>query len=166
MDRQPNSITPKALYARLGTKAAPIVADVRDDAELAVSEVLLAGAVRHPPERIAEWLPPDREVVTCCADGTGPGQKAAAALRLKGVQARFLEGGLAGWTKLGLPTRRNIGSSPGKWVTRERPKIDRIACPWLARRFVDPLAEFIYVPKEQVLTAAQRLGATPYDIDG
>ncbi len=53
-----------------------------------------------------------------------------------------------------------------KWITRERPKIDRIACPWLIKRFVDPEAEFIYVPKEQVFIEAEILGAIPYDIPG
>ncbi len=53
-----------------------------------------------------------------------------------------------------------------KWITRERPKIDRIACPWLIRRFIETNAEFIYVPTEQVFTAAKDIGATPYDIPG
>jgi hypothetical protein len=53
-----------------------------------------------------------------------------------------------------------------KWITRERPKIDRIACPWLIRNFVDPQAEFIYVPKEEVFEKAQALNAIPYDIPG
>ncbi|HET6608472.1 MAG TPA: chromate resistance protein ChrB domain-containing protein [Rhodopila sp.] len=53
-----------------------------------------------------------------------------------------------------------------KWVTRERPKIDRIACPWLIRRFIEPDAEFLYVPTERVFTVARESGATPYDIPG
>lgn len=53
-----------------------------------------------------------------------------------------------------------------KWITRERPKIDRIACPWLIARFVDKEAEFIYVPTEMVLEKAAELGAIPYDIAG
>jgi hypothetical protein len=53
-----------------------------------------------------------------------------------------------------------------KWVTRERPKIDRIACPWLVARFIDPEAEFLYVPPAQVLPVAQATGAVPYDIPG
>ena len=53
-----------------------------------------------------------------------------------------------------------------KWITRERPKIDRIACPWLIKRFVDADAEFIYVPKEQVFEQAEKLDAIPYDIPG
>ena len=53
-----------------------------------------------------------------------------------------------------------------KWVTRERPKIDRIACPWLILRFIDRDAEFLYVPATEVLTVAEAQGATPYDIPG
>ena len=51
-----------------------------------------------------------------------------------------------------------------KWITRERPKIDRIACPWLIQRFVDPQAEFLYVPSGKVLDDARRLEAIPYDV--
>jgi hypothetical protein len=53
-----------------------------------------------------------------------------------------------------------------KWITRERPKIDRIACPWLIKRFVDPEAEFVYVAKDKVFEDAQKLNAIPYDIPG
>jgi len=53
-----------------------------------------------------------------------------------------------------------------KWVTRERPKIDRIACPWLIARFIDKDAEFLYVPADQVLKVAEATGAIPYDIPG
>ena len=53
-----------------------------------------------------------------------------------------------------------------KWVTRERPKIDRIACPWLVTRFIDPAAEFLFVPPADVATVAQASGAIPYDVEG
>lgn len=53
-----------------------------------------------------------------------------------------------------------------KWITRERPKIDRIACPWLIARFIDPDAEFLYVAADQVLTLASERGAIPYDVPG
>jgi len=53
-----------------------------------------------------------------------------------------------------------------KWVTRERPKIDRIACPWLIERFIEKQPEFLYVPADRVLTTAQETGAVPYDIPG
>ena len=53
-----------------------------------------------------------------------------------------------------------------KWVTRARPKVDRIACPWLIKRFIDPQAEFLYVPTDQISEVAAREGATPYDTAG
>jgi hypothetical protein len=53
-----------------------------------------------------------------------------------------------------------------KWITRERPKIDRIACPWLILRFIDPKAEFLYVPAADVIRIAESTGATPFDVEG
>src|SRR6476661_8813719 len=57
-------------------------------------------------------------------------------------------------------------AGPSRWITRERPKIDRIACPWLVFRFIDPQAEFVYVPPDRVLAEAERLNAECYDIPG
>jgi hypothetical protein len=51
-----------------------------------------------------------------------------------------------------------------KWITRERVKVDRVACPWLIKKFVDPKAEFLFVPPDQVLAVAEREGATPFDV--
>ena len=168
MDRR-NSISPDTLYAKFGSEAAPNIIDVRRDADFAGAETLVAGAFHRSPDAVEEWrtdLPSGRQVVTYCVHGRDISQGVAAALHLIGVEANFLEGGIADWAQRGLPTHRNIGSSPGKWVTREHPKIDRIACPWLIRRFIDPNAEFIYVPKDQVLAVARQTGGTPYDIDG
>src|SRR6476661_4977312 len=53
---------------------------------------------------------------------------------------------------------------PSKWITRERPKIDRIACPWLIKRFIDTDAEILYVPFQDVKTTAEKTGAIPFDI--
>ncbi len=62
--------------------------------------------------------------------------------------------------------RSDRGQIAMKWVTRERPKVDRIACPWLIARFIDPQAEFLFVPAAYVLQVAKERGATPYDIPG
>jgi hypothetical protein len=62
---------------------------------------------------------------------------------------------------LGVP-----GQPASRWVTRERPQVERIACPWLIRRFIDPRAEFFYVPPHQVLTKATELQAVPFDVPG
>jgi rhodanese-related sulfurtransferase len=163
------SISPHDLYTRLGTASAPIVVDVRRDADFAGADRLIASAIHRPPEDVELWgkdLPAERAVVVHCVRGHDVSQRAAAALRAAGIDAAYLEGGIDGWTEQKLPTRRKIGAASGKWVTRERPKIDRIACPWLIRRFIDPSAEFIYVPTTQVLAVAKQIGGTPYDIEG
>ena len=51
-----------------------------------------------------------------------------------------------------------------RWITRERPRVDRVACPWLIERFIDKDAEFVYVPRDRVIAEAERLGATAYDV--
>jgi hypothetical protein len=85
-----------------------------------------------------------------------------------GHPASMLEGGLEAWIRAGYPTvkARPDLSVPGgsKWVTRERPKIDRLACPWLVRRFIDPGAAFFYTPAHLVRSESQALRAEPYDI--
>src|SRR5258706_12926917 len=74
-------------------------------------------------------------------------------------------------TKVQYRASIRVGCSGGQekdmdWVTRERPKIDRIACPWLVLRFIDPQAEILYVPATQVLSVAQATGALPFDVPG
>jgi rhodanese-related sulfurtransferase len=163
------SISPADLYARLGTAAAPSVVDVRRAADFATAGELIVSAFHRNPDTVEQWprdLPGGRQVVVHCVHGRQVSQGVAAALRAAGVDALYLQDGIAGWIAEGLPTRRRLGASPGKWVTREHPKIDRIACPWLIRRFVDPQAEFIYVPAKEVLDVAKATGATPYDIGG
>lgn len=161
--------TPQDLYRQIGTAAAPLVIDVRRSDAFDADDGLIVGAIRRLPEDVERWrrdLPPGRDVVVYCAKGQEVGRDTAAALAAAGIGAAYLEGGMARWRELGLPTRRRIGSGPSRWVTRERPKVDRIACPWLVRRFVDPEAEFIYVPSDAVRDTAARLGGTPYDIPG
>lgn len=169
MDGLPGSIFPHDLYARLGTTAAPIVIDVRRPPAFTQAPTLIASAYARPPEEVDRWrdeLQRNRPVVVYCVHGHEVSQNTAAALRAAGLDARYLEGGIEAWESARLPTRRKIGASPGKWVTRERPKIDRIACPWLIKRFIDPAAEFIYVPAPEVFAVANATGATPYDVDG
>jgi rhodanese-related sulfurtransferase len=169
MEQARHSISPADLYARLGTAAAPVVVDVRRPADFAKADALIVSAFHCAPDDVARWqeqLPDGRQVVVHCVHGHQVSQTAAAALRAAGIDALYLEGGIAEWTEQGFPTQRIIGATPGKWVTRQRPKIDRIACPWLIRRFIDPRAEFIYVPTPQVLAVAKEIGGTPYDIDG
>ena len=169
MDGQQPSISPQDLYARLGTAASPIVVDVRRAADFATADSLVTSAFHRSPEEVEGWrkdLPAGHPIVAYCVHGHKVSQGVTAALRAAGVDATYLDGGIAGWAENQLPTRRKIGASPGKWVTREHPKIDRIACPWLVRPFIDPNAEFIYVPTNRVLAVAKETGGIPYDIDG
>jgi hypothetical protein len=130
---------------------------------------LIAGATRRDPEQVQDWhgkLPTGRPVVVYCTHGHEVSQSAAQALRDAGIDARYLEQGIAGWVQERLPTRSKTPQGGPIWVTRERPKIDRIACPWLIRRFIDPEAQFLYVPTERVFAVADEAGATAFDIPG
>jgi rhodanese-related sulfurtransferase len=164
-----SSISPAELYGRLGTASAPAVIDVRRPADFATASELIISVYHRDPDKVEQWgkeLPLGRQVIVHCVHGREVSQDVAAALRAAGADAAYLQDGIGGWIAKGLPTHRTIGATPGKWVTRERPKIDRIACPWPIRRFIDPQAEFIYVPTKDVLDIAKATGATPYDIEG
>jgi rhodanese-related sulfurtransferase len=161
------AITNSELYSRLGTAKAPLLIDVRRAAAFDSDERRIIGACRYLPDDVAAWggrLAKDRPVVAYCARGHEVSQGVATALRQVGLQASYLEGGIEGWKERNLPTRRKRGLAENKWVTREHPKIDRIACPWLVSRFINPEAEFIYVPANDVAKVAEDIGGTPYDI--
>ena len=162
------------LARRFGGLAAPIVVDVRTEPDLAADPVMLPGSFRGDPERLGSWsvaLPPGAQVIVYCAHGGAVSQNAAAALRGIGLEARSLAGGVEAWRAQGGPLVAareppRLEDKPSAWVTRERPKIDRIACPWLIRRFVDPRAVFLYVPVAEVERIAETTKAVPYDVSG
>jgi rhodanese-related sulfurtransferase len=177
MDTVSPPISPSDLFANFGTGASPLVIDVRRRAALEADTAMIAGATWRDPFDVPDWekyLPRHRPVVLYCVHGHEISRNAVAALRLAGVDARYLEGGIEAWRSLGAPTvtRRlspAIPSGPGKpsvWVTRERPKIDRIACPWLVRRFIDPFAEFVFVPEPAVRAKAAECGGVTFDVPG
>ncbi|AMO25369.1 sulfurtransferase/chromate resistance protein [Ramlibacter solisilvae] len=170
----PSSISPQDFIDRLGTPEAPWVLDVRRDERFAESDRMAPRAQRCAPQDLARLAREHaaREVVVYCVHGHEVGQDAAAQLNAAGWRARWLEGGFEGLVAAGLPTLRKrpdlglASGQPSRWITRARPKIDRIACPWLIRRFIDPQAQFFYVPTGQVFAEARRLQAVPYDIPG
>jgi len=167
------SISLEEFSARVGTAGHPLVFDVRREQAFIDSPVIVPTA-RWRDHRLADtWgqgLPAGREVAVYCVHGHQVSQSAAALLRGLGVPARYLEGGIEAYRHAGGPTvdRSAIpggpAGRPSRWVTRERPKIDRIACPWFIRRFIDSQAEFYYVAPEWVKDAATELAAVPYDI--
>jgi hypothetical protein len=111
-----------------------------------------------------------RRIVVACKAGKELSQFITAALRSAGYDAAMLEGGSFAWAGAGLPEvdratlARLAPQRPSVWVTRRRPKIDRIACPWLIRRFIDPQAKFIFVDPAYVAAAAAEFGGIPFDI--
>jgi len=163
-----NAISASDLREQLSGGVPPIVIDVRRRAAFMASDEIVIGALRRDPEKAGTWaktLPAVSSVVVYCVHGHEVSQRTAATLKEIGLDASYLEGGLEeGWKALGAHLDRKATGSSTRWVTRERPKIDRIACPWLIARFVDPDAEFVYVPAKDVLSAAKERQAVPYDV--
>ena len=171
----PSAISIRALHGLLGTPDAPHIVDVRRRAAFDMDPRILPAARRGDPEHVIEWaahLPRDRAIVVYCVHGHEISQQVAATLAARGFDARFLDGGIEHWKETGAPTLLKRpsagipGDRPSRWITRERPKIDRIACPWLIRRFIDPGAEFLYVPSADLLAVSREQGALPYDVPG
>jgi rhodanese-related sulfurtransferase len=136
--------------------------DVRRAERFLESPYLVRGALRRDPQELDRWknsLPRGSEVVVYCVHGHEVSQNAA-----KALGARYVEGGIEAWRESGGELDSKPRGAPTRWVTRERPKIDRIACPWLIRRFVDPQAQFLYVPPKAVLDVAKEKEAVPYDV--
>ena len=169
----PNEISPDKLIRLIGTPGCPRVIDVRTDEAFAAAPAILPASLRRRPAEVQHWGSQlDRpEAVVVCQQGGKWSHGTAAWLRQLGVDAVSLEGGFEGWTAANYPvvpsTRIPARDVQDRtvWVTRSRPKIDRIACPWLIRRFVDPFAVFLYVPPSEVLGVADKFSATPFDIE-
>lgn len=170
-----NSISVEKLVRLIGVPRAPAVIDVRGDDDFAADPRLIPGAVRRPHETVANWAPEfvGRTTVVTCRQGLRLSEGAAAWLRHAGAtSADVLVGGHAAWASSGLPlvpeTRlpRRDGEGRTVWVTRGRPKVDRIACPWLIRRFVDPAAVFLFVAPAEVRAVAERFSGAAFDIEG
>ncbi len=170
----PNEISPAQLARLVGTPDCPALLDVRTDADFDEDPHLIPTAVRHPHtdlDGLAERLV-GRACVVVCHKGMKLSQGVAAWLRGDGVAAEHLQGGMVGWRDMAGAPAVPVSAIPAPvggatlWVTRHRPKIDRIACPWLIRRFVDPRARFLYVAPAEVSGVAERFGATPFDVEG
>jgi rhodanese-related sulfurtransferase len=150
-----------------GTRCGALLIDVRRKAAFRDAGEMIAGALRRDPEATSEWaksLPSAASVVVYCVHGHEVSQGVAKALADRGIEARYLEGGIEGWKAEKGNVDRKPKASATRWVTRERPKIDRIACPWLIARFVDRDAEFLYVPTKEVREIAKAKDAVAYDV--
>ncbi|MDF1671503.1 MAG: sulfurtransferase/chromate resistance protein [Roseovarius sp.] len=169
----PNEITVSQLNRLIGTPECPQIVDISIDPDFEAEPCLIPGSFRHPhtdiPGLMAR-LNGTRCVITC-QKGIKLSQGLAAWLCSEGLRAEYLQGGIYGWRDAPDTMRVPFAALPTPvagntlWVTRHRPKIDRIACPWLIRRFVDPTARFLFVSPSEVMGVAERYGATPFDVE-
>lgn len=167
----PNEISVAQLSRLVGTPECPLIVDVRLDEDFDSNPHMIPTSVRcsHLELRAVLDGAPAKNVVVVCHKGLKLSQGAAAVLRLQGLKVEFLAGGIVGWQAAGANTvsvqkfPEILGQKPSVWVCRHRPKIDRIACPWLIRRFIDANAEFLFVAPSQVIAVAERFDAIPFD---
>jgi rhodanese-related sulfurtransferase len=169
-----NSISVDKLSRLIGTGATPALIDVRTDEDFQADPCIIPGALRRPYGTAPLWARSfeGRSAIVICRRGQKLSEGVAAWLRQAGVAAEVLDGGFDAWraAKLPLvltanvPPRDTLGRTV--WVTRSRPKVDRIACPWLIRRFIDPTAIFLFVAPTEVRAVSENFDAVPFDIDG
>jgi rhodanese-related sulfurtransferase len=167
------SISPDKVARLIGTAKTPVLIDVRTDEDFAADSRLLPGAVRRSHQDASDWGDQfsGRSAIVVCQYGQKLSEGTAAWLRHVNVAAEALEGGFEGWKAANLPlvpaSKLPARDAQGRtvWVTRARPKIDRIACPWLIRKFVDPDAVFLFVAPSEVIAVGERFNAVPFDIE-
>ena len=164
----PNAISPDKLLRLIGTSSCPQIIDLFDRPQLIPSSVCVSGdRIRSATGRFT-----NRPSVVVCNAGHERSQGIAAWLRHSGGEAEILEGGFSAWQAAGFPVvdpaKLPQRDSEGRtfWVTRSRPKVDRVACPWLIRRFVDPQAVFLFVAPSEVEKVAEQFGGAPFDVEG
>ncbi|MGE0741311.1 MAG: chromate resistance protein ChrB domain-containing protein [Hyphomonadaceae bacterium] len=167
------SINASQLSRLVGTPDAPLLIDVRKDRDYSADQRLLPASRKRDAEAVNTWAAElrGRRAIVVCQHGGSRSEGAAAWLRASGIQAETLDGGYEAWRDAEgmllspdhLPPRNAQGQTV--WVTRARPKVDRIACPWLIRRFVDADAVFLFVKQTEVREVAERYGAAAFDIE-
>jgi len=169
----PNAISFDKLSRLIGTPRVPLLLDVRSEDDWAADPRLLPGSIRVEDQALAEIVTQiaGQASIAVCQAGHRRSQGAAAWLRAEGCPSEYLEGGFDAWRAAGLslidpaklPPRDRQGRTV--WVTRSRPKIDRIACPWLIRRFLDPRSLILFVAPAEVVGVAEHHDASPFDIE-
>ena len=169
----PNEISVSTFTRLVGLPGSPVLIDVRSGEDFTADPRLIPASIRRDFKQVSSWAHEftGRSVVVACQRGLKLSHGSAAWLRHEGIIAEALEGGFESWRSAGQPLvktdKLSARDDKGRtvWVTRSRPKVDRIACPWLIRRFVDPNAVFLFVAPSEVPAVADRFAATPFDID-
>jgi rhodanese-related sulfurtransferase len=170
----PTEITVAQLSRLVGLPDAPPLVDVRTVDEYQADPRLLPAAQHQASGDVASWSRrySGQSLVVLCQRGGPPSQAVAAWLRHTGLGAQTLEGGYEAWRENRQPlvrankVPRRDGDGRTLWVARARPKVVRIACPWLIRRFIDSRAVFLFVPPGEVAGVANHAQASPFDVDG
>jgi len=166
----PNTMKPAQLARLIGKPDAPALVDICIDEDFAQNPRLIPTSFHHPFKQIEELLPnlQERKTVVICQKDNKLSQWAMALLRIQGVDAAVLEDGIFGWRDFdgALLSSDRLPARGGLWVTRHRPKVDCIACPWLIRGFIDPDASFLFMAPSEVLEVAEKFNATPFDVEG
>ena len=165
-------ITVPQLSRLIGLPHLPAIIDVRADEEFSSDPRLIPGSRRRAAGGQVSWGSEyaGQSVIVVCKDGLHLSQGIGALIRQQGVDAQTLEGGYDSWRGGGQLLVRTdkvpVPDEAGRtvWVTRARPKVVRIACPWLIRRFIDPKALFLFVAPSEVPAVAVRFKATPFDV--
>jgi len=168
-----SSISSTELRTWIGARDCPIILDLRRAPAFDEADTMIPTARwrdLREADRWADELPADSDIVVYCVHGHEMSQSAVALLQSRGHRARYLAGGIEAYRQAGGPLVRKSALpdmlKPSRWITRERPKIDRITCPWLIRRFIDRNAVVYFVPVDSVPAAARELDAVPFDIPG
>jgi hypothetical protein len=166
----PNEITAQQLLRLIGTPLCPVIVDIRPPDDFAADPRLIPSSIRHSHTDIAGLINrlKGRASVIVCQTGHKLCQGVVSALQAEGLTGEYLSGGTAAWAANGapmVPVAAVPFDADGQtcWITCTRPKIDRIACLWLIRRFVDPGARFLFVAQSEVQTGAALFNATPFD---
>ena len=165
-----------SIVQKIGTFDAPKIIDTRLAEDYGRDTALIPSSQRVSHQTVLNTLQekpqdtPISKIVVVCHEDHKVSHGAAAVLRAQGMPAEVLSGGFCAWREQGLPLI-SLQALPekhrqaGLWVTRHRPKIDRIACPWLLRRFIDPHAHILFVPPSEILAVADKFDAISFDIE-
>lgn len=170
----PTEFTVTQLRRPIRTPDCPLIVDISIDPDFDHDPHLIPGAFRHPHTDVdgLKALINGRDRIITCQQAIKLCQRLVAWVRGDGIVAPYLQGGNYAWRDAIDTIRIPASAIPAfvdkatLWLTRHRPKIDRIACPWLIRRFVDRKTQLLFVSAVEVMGGAERYGATPFGIEG